>query len=174
MLSESDISALYQSHSQKMLQFLVANGMDYAMSCDFVQNAFIKLWQKREDIKDESSASGFLFTVIKNLKVDYHRKNNRMYFRDDLEDDAAGTTAHPEQDSSDIDRLRSALQQAFAQLPDNLRETYTLFQVSQYSIKEIAKATGASESLVKVRIHRAKDKLKEILADFEDLESYLS
>lgn len=173
MLNESDISALYQSHAQKMLQFLVANGMDYAMSCDFVQNAFIKLWQKREDIADESSASGFLFTVIKNLKVDYHRKNNRLYFRDDLEDDSAGTVAHPEQDSSDIERLRSALQRAFAQLPDNLRETYTLFQVSEYSVKEIAKATGASESLVKVRIHRAKEKLKLILEDFEDLKSYL-
>ena len=39
------------------------------------------------------------------------------------------------------------------------------FQIGELSIKEIAHETGVSESLVKVRIFRAKEKLKTILAD---------
>lgn len=46
-----------------------------------------------------------------------------------------------------------------------MRTAYTLFQIARRSIREIAELTGASESLVKVRIHRAKGKLQELLED---------
>jgi DNA-directed RNA polymerase specialized sigma24 family protein len=46
-----------------------------------------------------------------------------------------------------------------------LSEAYTLFQIGELSIKEIAFQTGVSESLVKVRIFRAKERLKELLSD---------
>lgn len=39
----------------------------------------------------------------------------------------------------------------------NLRDAYTLFQIAGQSIKETAWITGASESNVKVRIHRARE-----------------
>ena len=66
---------------------------------------------------------------------------------------------------SDVSHLRNRLTQAFAQLPPTLREAYTLFQIGELSIHEIAHETGVSESLVKVRIHRAKQKLQPLLAD---------
>lgn len=171
--TENDISELYQSHSKKLIQFLMANGSDYAIACDLMQDAFVKLWAKRDDIADAQAASGFLFAVVKNLKIDYIRKNKRLVFDDEMAGDLGETTEHPQQDSSDMAQLRNSLQAAFAQLPDSLRETYTLFQVSQYSIKEIAVITDASESLVKVRIHRAKEKLQDILSQMEDLSDYL-
>ncbi len=49
-----------------------------------------------------------------------------------------------------------------------LREAFTLFQVGELSIREIAHETGASENLVKVRIHRAKQKLQVLLADLHE------
>lgn len=66
---------------------------------------------------------------------------------------------------SDAEYLRKRLKEAFAKLPPVLREAYTLFQIGEMSISEIANQTGVSENLVKVRIFRAKEKLKEILAD---------
>ena len=66
---------------------------------------------------------------------------------------------------SDAEYLRKRLKEAFAKLPPVLREAYTLFQIGEMSIHDIANQTGVSENLVKVRIFRAKEKLKEILAD---------
>ena len=66
---------------------------------------------------------------------------------------------------SDAEYLRERLKEAFAKLPPVLREAYTLFQIGEMSIRDIANQTGVSENLVKVRIFRAKEKLKEILAD---------
>lgn len=76
--------------------------------------------------------------------------------------------AEPERLQDDVGYLRKRLQQALAQLSDDLRNTYTLFQIGKQSIKQIAAETGASESLVKVRIHRAKQKLQELLADLQE------
>ena len=46
-----------------------------------------------------------------------------------------------------------------------MREAFSLFQISELSVREIARITGATENLVKVRVHRAKVKLRELLAD---------
>ena len=66
---------------------------------------------------------------------------------------------------SDAEYLRKRLKEAFAKLPPVLREAYTLFQIGEMSVSEIANQTGVSENLVKVRIFRAKERLKEILSD---------
>ena len=70
-----------------------------------------------------------------------------------------------EDDQSDIKYLRRRLTEAFAKLPPILREAYTLFQIGEMSIRDIANQTGVSENLVKVRIFRAKEKLRKILSD---------
>ena len=80
--------------------------------------------------------------------------------RDDLR-----MMADNRQSGSDAEYLRSRLTAAFAKLPPILREAYTLFQIGEMSIRDIANQTGVSENLVKVRIFRAKEKLREILAD---------
>ena len=51
-----------------------------------------------------------------------------------------------------------------AELPEELRMCYTMFNIGQMSIKDISLSLNISESLVKVRIHRAKEKLKVSLA----------
>ena len=63
--------------------------------------------------------------------------------------------------------LRKRLRQALNALPEHLQETYTLFQIAGRSIKETARITGASEANVKVRIHRAKEKLAVLLQDLQ-------
>ena len=83
---------------------------------------------------------------------------------DEIKDEDGGS-AGPAQSPSDAEFLRRRLSAAFAKLPPVLRDAYTLFQVAELPIHEIARQTGVSENLVKVRIFRAKQKLQEILSD---------
>ena len=90
----------------------------------------------------------------------------------ETESPTVGMTAHldalPQQretSQSDTEYLRKRLLEAFAKLPPILRDAYTMFQVGEMSVRDIANQTGVSENLVKVRIFRAKEKLKVILAD---------
>ena len=90
-----------------------------------------------------------------------------QHFLDDADVGAAASPLAelPSEAAARTRALREKLTTAFAQLPPALREAYTLFQVGGQSIREIAAATGVGESLVKVRIFRAKEKLRSILSE---------
>ena len=56
-----------------------------------------------------------------------------------------------------------AVRRALSQLPDNQREVLVLRWYSDLSYPEIAEMLGATHSAIKVRAHRAMQKLKELL-----------
>ncbi len=155
----------YKAIAPKLTNWLVATGSSYDDACDLVQRAFLKIWEMRDDLRDNDSAvAGLVYTIAKNLRKNAWRDDAKIAFVDEIHEDAAGAT-QPAPSPSDAEYLRDRIQKALAQLPPLLREAYTMFQIGELSIREIAHETGASENLVKVRIHRAKQKLQVLLAD---------
>ena len=59
--------------------------------------------------------------------------------------------------------LRTQLEQAIGQLPDEQREVFLLREVSDLPFKEIANITGVSENTVKSRMRYALERLQEAL-----------
>ena len=176
-----NIEELYRQIAPRLTNWLVASGSTYHEACDLVQNTFLKIWKMRDDLKDDADAiSGLAFTIARNLRKNLIRDNARLTFvgeirdPDDSDDQSGGIAAQPagslaaqapDHMDSDAEYLRRRLNEAFSKLPPILREAYTLFQIGEMSIREIANQTGVSENLVKVRIFRAKEKLQEILSD---------
>ena len=160
------INEHYALLAPKLLNWLVATGSSYAQSCDLVQETFLKLWKMRDEILDDDAAvSGLVFTIARNLRKNETRDLRREVLTDEIPEDPDAASTPPATSPSDTIYLRRRLIAAFAKLPPLLREAYTLFQIAEISISEIARETNATESLVKVRIHRAKNKLREILSD---------
>lgn len=163
------IEELYTSIAPRLTNWLVASGSPYHEACDLVQNTFLKIWNMRDDLRDDEAAvSGLAFTIARNLRKNLVRDNARLTFVEEIREEDAGSVNPAELPSETEERnaeLRRRLSEAFAKLPPVLREAYTLFQIGELSIREIANQTGVSENLVKVRIFRAKEKLREILSD---------
>jgi len=184
-----NIEELYRAIAPRLTNWLVASGSTYHEACDLVQNTFLKIWKMRDDLHGgESDVSGLAFTIARNLRKNLARDNARLTFVGEIRDtdESEGgdsgncvqdgrqmtfdtrkptTAGSPTSDPSDSEYLRKRLSEAFSRLPPILREAYTLFQIGEMSIRDIANQTGVSENLVKVRIFRAKEKLREILAD---------
>ena len=164
-----NIEKLYKTIAPKLTNWLVASGSNYHEACDLVQNTFLKIWNMRDDLRDDEDAvSGLAFTIARNLRKNLARDNAKLTFVEEIREEDAGSVG-PTELPSEVEarnaELRRRLSAAFAKLPPILREAYTLFQIGEMSIREIANQTGISENLVKVRIFRAKEKLREILAD---------
>ena len=159
----------YKDVAPRLTNWLVATGSPYAEACDLVQSVFLKLWKMRDDLLDNDSAvSGLAFTMARNMRKNLVRDNSHLTFGEEIREEDAGSVNPAELQSEEEERLsvlRRKLTAAFARLPPALRETYTMFQVGGRSVREIAAATGVGESLVKVRIFRAKEKLHEILSE---------
>jgi len=160
----------YRTLGPKLMSYLLAGGMDDATAGDVVQETFLRLWGMRERLDDDDSrVSGLVFTIARNLRNDRSRKAGRETLQGEITDeDPAVPVAAPRQitdNAGDREYLRNRLRQALETLPPLLKEAFTLFQLGELPIAEIARRTDASESLVKVRIFRAKEKLRPLLKD---------
>ena len=161
----TSIEEHYRAIAPKLTNWLVSTGSTYHDACDLVQRAFLKLWEMRDDLRDNDSAvAGLVYTIARNLRKNAWRDGARMTYVDEIHENAAGAV-QPAASPSDAAYLRARIENALEQIPPLLREAYTLFQIGELSIREIAHETGVSENLVKVRIHRAKQKLQPLLAD---------
>jgi len=167
MLSAQAIQKHYEAYAGKLLNWLVAMGTSREVACEILQETFLRLWERRGEFSETQEVSAFLFAVARNIRIDIYRKDKPLVFgeEDYLEnlDGREGNVA-----PHDIAYLRKRLQGALAKLPKEQAEAYALFQVAGWSVKQIAALTDASESLVKVRIHRAKEKLAEALVDLKE------
>jgi len=161
-VDSSAFERLYLEIAPRLLNYLVANGVEATAAADIVQDTFLRLWKRRDELDaDPAQISGLAYTTARNLRTDGWRKARR----ETLTDEPPETPVAPAAAPGDAAYLRTRLTKAFAQLPAPLREAYTLFQVMELSVGEIARRTGTSEANVKVRIFRAKEKLKPLLAD---------
>ncbi len=161
------IEKYYEKLAPRLTGYLVAGGTSYDTACEIVQESFLKLWKRRAEIDDDSArVSGLLYTIARNLRNDRYRHDRfTVYDAEVGMNEPDGSV--PVADSGDLAYLRKRLSAALATLPPLLRETYLLFHVSELSIREIAHQTGVTESLVKVRIFRAKEKLRHELDDLK-------
>lgn len=167
MLNASVFQKAYQEIAGKLTNFLVANGLPYATACDIMQESFMRLWNMREQLTEDSSLSGLVFTIARNLRTDYARRNKRMVYQDEIRDEEL-TTSPSDTAADDMAYLRNKLQAAINALPEDQRQAYTLFQVAGLSVRDIARQEGISESLVKVRVFRARQRLQVLLQDLKD------
>lgn len=164
-MQKSDIESLYQSIAPKVTNYLVANGTPHALACDIVQETFLRIWKMRDELEgEEGRIIGLIYTIARNIRNDKARHDKFITYKEDLKDHELVTEDNVTH-TDDKAYIKKRLTAALAELPPLLREAFLLFQISELTIREIAMQLNITESLVKVRIFRAKQKLKELLAD---------
>lgn len=148
------------SFADGIYRFALKNTRDSEQAKDLVQDAFEKLWIKKDQI-DASKAKAYLFQIVSNALIDRARRAKlSATFREQL----------PLQESivvSEFIDLQETLEQAVAQLPEIQRHVVMLRDYEGYSYDEIGVITNLSEHQVKVYIFRARQKLRSILVNPE-------
>lgn len=119
---------------------------------DIMQDTLLKLYQCDKRFRDDEHVKAWLIRVTINKAKDMLRAAKRNP-TDELRENA-GTPAT----DGDLDR-------AMASLREDYRAVVYLHYYEGYGVKEIAKLMRITESNVKIRLKRARDKLKEHLTD---------
>ena len=160
---------LYNEIAPGLTNYLVGSGSPYATACDIVQETFVRVWKRRDELMDDDAQiRGFVYTVARNYRIDLLRKADREVLQAEITDEDRGVPSaapRPGEAEDENAALRRRILAALAELPPTLREAFTLFQIAGLPIREIARQTNVTESNVKVRIHRAKERLRELLKD---------
>ena len=121
-------------------RFIMKNLRDEESSNDIVQEAFLRLWDKRQNVEFEK-AKTYLFTSAYHIMIDMIRKekNKKKYIEN------ADFNRHARNDFSDLSEI---LNRAVAQLPEIQRTVVMLRDYEGYSYEEIGEITNLNESQV--------------------------
>ena len=136
---------------------------------DAMQNAYLKAFDKLYQFKGHSRFSTWLIRIGINEALAMLGKKNKektisLYSSRDCNEDvkqiADGMNPEKQFIRQESERL---LERAIDNLPDKYRVVYLLREVQGLPVDQVAESLNISEENVKVRAHRAKNLLKEIL-----------
>ena len=146
----------YNRQRQKFFAYLIRRAGDYQLACDIMQESFTRLYEK---YTAEHFTPQLLYTIGRNLVLDALRKRKH----DPLEiDDVEQPVDGQEHYLMVRDEYRQVLA-AMRHLEDDERDLLSLVVSSGLSYRELAEIIGLSEANVKVKIHRARKKLRTFL-----------
>ena len=134
---------------------------NYQLASDIMQESFAR-YLEHYDLQTKNVS--LLFTIARNLVWDNTRKktNNK-----DMENDIEDVTFNPEEQLLVRESYRNVLS-AMQKLKKDQRDLLALTVSSDLSYREIANILGISETNVKVKVHRARILLKELLQTGDD------
>ena len=136
---------------------------------DIVQTVFMKAYSKLSSYRGDAPFEHWLMRTATFTCYDFLRKHqrNREWNATDLSTEENEWLENVGGDSTEKEANQSAAKALVDRLLESLkpddRMIITMLDLEQKSVKEIAKLTDFTESNVKVRAHRARDKMKKIL-----------
>ena len=145
---------------------IVGNEQDAA---DVVQDSYLRAWRALPSFRGDSKLSTWLHTIVVNTSISalQRRRQRGTDYLSELDDaklaDRYSLTDPPT--AAEQTELRHTLLHAVQCLPDSLREVVVRRELRGLSHDAIATELGISETASKVRLHRARAKLRTALGD---------
>jgi RNA polymerase sigma-70 factor, Bacteroides expansion family 1 len=143
---------------------------DDKVSEEIVQDTFLKLWEIKETINDQINIYNFLYTITKNNCLNYLRnqkisvkhQENLKYLEIQFNYEALEKSG----DFFHIEELQKKIDEAIENLPPDLKETFRLSRIEEFSYKKIAEKQNISIKTVEARISKVLRILRVELKDF--------
>ena len=135
---------------------------------DIVQDAYLRAYRGLRRFRGDSRFRTWLFRITVNCAAT-HATRDRRHRHDQLTPEHQGAVAGTPGDRADVEgradtlSLRADLEAALSRLPPKLRAVVVLRDIYDLPHEAIAAELGISESAAKVRLHRARNKLREQL-----------
>ena len=137
---------------------------------EVVQETFVRVYKKREELKDVRYFSSFIIRVATNYSIDLLRKrkghsgigDDASSLPGEIQLDLSRRVATPS-DNFEKKRMMEEIQRALEQLPPRQRLTAILHDVEGYTKAEIAQTFDCPEATVRSNLHIARTKIKKIL-----------
>ena len=156
---------LFEYFAPRLKSFLMGQGTDSQLAEEVVQETMVKVWRKSHQFDAaKASASTWIFTIARNMRVDLLRKDNRP--EPDFNDPAFVPDPEP-QVTEIIERNQESekLNKLISTLPIEQREVLNLAYFHDMAHAEIADKLNIPLGTVKSRIRLALKRIRETLGD---------
>lgn len=166
-LKEGDrdaFNSVYWRYSPKIYNTVLYLLNDSDLAEDVVQELFLTIWEKRENIQPELNFEAYISTISRNLAYRYveeafHKNFSVEEFKD------AKLISSSEEDTIEADSLREYIFNVISSFPEMRRKVFIMSRFENLSHAEIAEKLALSERTVEAHIYQALKELRKVLGN---------
>jgi len=144
---------------------------DHDEAKEVVQDAFVKLWEVRQNLDEDSNIRNFLFTLVKNnclnllkrkqLLLKHHEKLKWMEMHYQYE-----SLSRMGDDYLEFNELKDKIDLAVKNLPEHCRVVFEMSRFEELKNREIAEKLGVTQKTVEAHLTKALKILRNELKDY--------
>jgi RNA polymerase sigma-70 factor (ECF subfamily) len=172
--SNQRLTDLWSSFGSPIRGYILSLTRDATEADDLTQETFLRAIRKLDALKDDSKLSSWLYRIATNICHDRYRQKSRQRdsvsldtsadeMSESMEPAIADTESPPLDQLLEQSEMSDCVQRYLDELSDSYRAVILLHDLEGMTNDEIAKMLGCSLGSVKIRLHRARAKLKSAL-----------
>ncbi len=159
-LTQQELEAFYLEYESPLYNFALRWVWNRALAQDLVQDAFMRIWEKREDI-DRSTLKSLLYKTVQNLAINEYRK---MQIRKSVPLMDWFLVESPQMETSFLEQENlKELQAALDALPADIKKTLLLCEFSDMNYEQVASTLGIPAGTVASRRNRGIQLLQKLM-----------
>ncbi len=160
-------SIIFKGDYQRIFRYIKSMVRDEAEAEDLTQETFLRAFRRRESLREEAAQTAWLYRIATHAALDRLRQYARRAPLESETDPDQTEIAEPDspslQQTMERDEMSGCVQAYLNRLSDSYRAVILLHDMHDLTAEEIAQLLGASLPTVKIRLHRARIKLKAAL-----------
>ena len=154
------VSVLFDRYNKRIFNFLARMTSDRDLAEDLTQNVFLRIIKYRGSYKEGLKFRSWIYQIARNIFSDHYQsmKNKWTGFVDveRIEDKVRDI-----QESNDQEEREKLLEKSMALLTHEQRELLVLTRFQQMKYEEVALLLDTTVANIKVKVHRAINRLRE-------------
>ena len=164
---EKVFGEIYGREADAIFRFCLLRTSDREVALDFTQDTFMRFWNSLVLEKDIKNHRTFLFTIARNVIIDWYRKKKAFSLEKMMESAAADGRAAPIQliapENVETTVEAEYLVRKIRELPEPYSNAVYLRCVEELKPREISEILGESANVISVRISRGLEQLRNLL-----------
>ena len=159
--NEASFREAYLNYYDKLINIARRFNFTVLTPQDFVQETFLRLYNKRELLNEDVLFDKQLFTICKNIIINHINRENKIIQLDPSQFEME----HEDSDSGIFEERKEKLHTFINLLPEQQQKIFTLHKLENLSYKEIAAMTDLSEKTIANHIYLASKFIRKKIED---------
>jgi RNA polymerase sigma-70 factor (ECF subfamily) len=172
-MSEKDFEILFKGRFTPLCNLAYTLVKDADAAKDVVQQVFIKLWHKQNELSIHGPMEAYLYRMVINASLNYIEKEKKTIRLEDHVARISLLTVEPKENSGVTEKREAIVRNAIAGLPPRCQTVFSLSRFENLSNKEIADQLGISlkavEKHVTIALKTLRTKLRPLIDSSLDL-----
>jgi RNA polymerase sigma-70 factor (family 1) len=165
--NHNSFQKLFELYSKPLFQFSLSYLKSKEDAEGVVQEVFIKIWNKRKELKTDTSFQSYLFTIALNtIRKQFNNQSRLNEIKHDILIDFSKNRSEFD-DTNDYQLLLDKLDDLIQQMPEKRRQVFIRKKIDDKTLKEIAQELEITTKTVEYHITEA---MKFLKREFEKLQ----